>query len=318
MGNRKVQARNEAQQIRQLFAPATVRAVVSGFLLDRRSRGRAAGTIDYYADELARFCKFCDESGTIYINELTPDLLRLFVAKLQETRNRGGVSAGWRAVHALLNWYDDEYEPDDWRNPAGKVKVPAASKRPLPGVALETVYAMIAANRGAQKERDELILLSLLDTGLRAAEFVALNIGDVDLVRGAVWVWHGKGDKPRTVALGRECRKLLRRYLKSRPDAEPDDPLYANDDGGRFTYNSLYSLLRRRAADAGVPTPSPHDFRRAFAVEMLRRGCDLPTLSELMGHESLEVTRRYLALVEDDLLDAHARAGPVDHKRRKK
>ena len=49
-----------------------------------------------------------------------------------------------------------------------------------------------------------------------------------------------------------------------------------------------------------------------FAVTMLRNGCDLARLADLMGHANLEVLRRYLHLVDDDLREMHALAGPVD------
>jgi site-specific recombinase XerD len=72
-------------------------------------------------------------------------------------------------------------------------------------------------------------------------------------------------------------------------------------------------MIMRRAKDAGIsPAPACHDFRRCYAVNMLRNGCDLARLAELMGHNSLEVLRRYLYLVPNDLAAAHAQAGPID------
>ncbi len=50
-----------------------------------------------------------------------------------------------------------------------------------------------------------------------------------------------------------------------------------------------------------------------FAVQMLRGGCDLVTLSRLMGHSSLVVTQRYLYLLDDDLQNGHQLAGPIDN-----
>ncbi len=64
--------------------------------------------------------------------------------------------------------------------------------------------------------------------------------------------------------------------------------------------------------DTQAPIPGLHDFRQAFAVTMLRNGCDLARLAYLMGHANLEVLRRYLHLVNDDLPEIHALVGPVD------
>ena len=59
--------------------------------------------------------------------------------------------------------------------------------------------------------------------------------------------------------------------------------------------------------------PFPHDFRRAFALAMLRNGTDVYTLAKLMGHEGITVLQRYLKQTYQDTEAAHRRAGPVDH-----
>jgi integrase/recombinase XerD len=63
----------------------------------------------------------------------------------------------------------------------------------------------------------------------------------------------------------------------------------------------IRQVVRRAAGRAGVDEPGMHDFRRAFAINSLRNGMDVATLQRLLGHSSLEVVNRYLALVEDDL-----------------
>jgi len=67
------------------------------------------------------------------------------------------------------------------------------------------------------------------------------------------------------------------------------------------------------AADAHLEEPSLHDFRRAFALAMLRNGTDLYTLAKLMGHEGITVLQRYLKQTYQDTEQAHRRAGPVDN-----
>ena len=72
-------------------------------------------------------------------------------------------------------------------------------------------------------------------------------------------------------------------------------------------------MLERYAKLAGIDAPSAHDFRRAFAITMLRNGTDLVTLARLMGHSNLKVLQRYLKQLPEDLQEAHRLAGPVDN-----
>ncbi|HAJ80763.1 MAG TPA: hypothetical protein DCO75_13455 [Fibrobacteres bacterium] len=72
-------------------------------------------------------------------------------------------------------------------------------------------------------------------------------------------------------------------------------------------------MLIRVAQRANIPPPSPHDFRRAFAVTILRNGGDPVSVSRLLGHADIRVTMRYLALVQEDLASTFHKAGPVDN-----
>jgi len=103
---------------------------------------------------------------------------------------------------------------------------------------------------------------------------------------------------------------VLKRYLKLRSDLNP--ALWVSRSGERLTETGLRMMLRRRAAQAGTPVPSPHDFRRAFALERWRAGVDILTLSKLMGHTSLQVLNRYVKQVGEDLSMAAKQSSPVD------
>jgi site-specific recombinase XerD len=83
--------------------------------------------------------------------------------------------------------------------------------------------------------------------------------------------------------------------------------------GERMTYAALRTALRRRAQLAGLDEiPTPHAFRRAFALVMLRNGVDVFALQKLMGHSDLQVLRRSLAQTDEDIQTAHMRGSPVD------
>ena len=87
----------------------------------------------------------------------------------------------------------------------------------------------------------------------------------------------------------------------------------ANHSRGALTPNSVLQAIRRRAKRAGVSGPvNPHAFRHSFARLFLLDGEDLGTLSELMGHESVEVTKDYYAIFTvRELQEIHRRHSPV-------
>jgi integrase/recombinase XerD len=115
--------------------------------------------------------------------------------------------------------------------------------------------------------RDRAIILILLDSGLRASELCALVVGDYDQERGRLYVRHGKGDKARYVFLGDRARKVLWRYLSSRPDAKPTEALFATKAGTHLNRNNLHHMLRDLGHKAGVEHVHPHRFRHTSNME---------------------------------------------------
>jgi site-specific recombinase XerD len=244
---------------------------------------------------------------------LTPDTLRRYLLSLEEKgHNPGGLHATYRAIKAFLFWYEDEVEPEGWRNPIRKVKAQHVPQEPLDAVPVDHISALIRTCNAKRFTdlRDKAILLGLLDTGLRMSEFLNLNLEDINAVTGAILIRSGKGRKPRTVYIGKTARKAFGAYLRSRPDE--CDMLWVSTRKEKLGKSGLRTISIRRAEKAGILAPSPHDFRRAFGIEMWWSGTDILTISKLMGHTSLAVISRYLKQDDQDLENAFRKASPVD------
>jgi integrase/recombinase XerC len=193
---------------------------IEGFLIDRQARGLSSGTMMFYRQKLKLFVDYCESREIKRMEQATPTELRLFLISLEEGHNAGGIHAAYRAIRAFFHWFEDEAEPDGWRNPIDRVKAPKVPDEPLDPVEIETVKKMIAACQSGTfyGNRDKAILLSLLDTGARAKEFLSINLDDLQQATGEILIREGKGNKPRFVFLGRTARKAVRAYLKLRRD----------------------------------------------------------------------------------------------------
>ncbi len=292
--------------------PEALRAWIEGFLRDCRVRDLSPFTIEYYRAQLAAFERFAASQAVSQVPQITADVLRAYLLQLEATgHNPGGRHAKYRAVRAFLNWWERETDPEGWTNPILKVKPPKVTHEPIDPVAVEDIKAMLeTCSSTFAGVRDRAIILCLLDTGARAREFLSLNLDDIDLIGGGVFIAKGKGRKPRTVFIGRKSRRALRAYLKQRTDNSA--AVWVTSKGERLAIESLQGMLGRRGRSAGVMPPSPHDFRRAFALLMLRAGVDVFSLQKLMGHAGLDVLKQYLKLDEDDLQRAFDRGSPGD------
>lgn len=288
--------------------------LAAAFLLDRRAQNLTRKTIEFYRNLLQGFLNWCEPQAIKTVNQLTPDVIRHYLIYLEDKGIKaGGVHARYRTLRAFLRWYDLEFEPMDFHNPLRKVKPPRVDIEPLEPVPIEHVRAMLATCKAGKftNERDKVILLVLLDTGVRAGELLALDRQDIDTLTGDVVIRKSKSRKSRNVFLGRQARRALRSYLRLRTDSTR--PLFVTDEGERLKMSGLRQIILRRAKRAGVPPASLHSFRRAFTLAMKRAGADLITIQKLLGHADLSQLIRYLAQTPDDLREAHQRGSPADN-----
>jgi integrase/recombinase XerD len=145
--------------------------------------------------------------------------------------------------------------------------------------------------------RDAAVVALLRGTGLRRAELVALDRGDVNLATGELIVRKGKRGKSRRVYLSPEVSALVERWSAVRGNRA--GPLFCRVRRGghleieRMNPDSIWRMLNRRAALAGLEPFSPHDFRRTFCSDLLDAGVDIVTVGKLAGHASPATTARY-------------------------
>ena len=241
----------------------------------------------------------------------TPEAVRRYLTALGRQRKPGRIHAAYWAIHAFLNWCDEEYQLPTWRNPIDRVAPPKVPQEVLEPISMPDLRKMLTACAERTFIGDRAILLALLDSGRRANELLSLDVADVDSRTGTVLVRQAKGNKTRIAFLGARARRALVRYLRHREN--PTGPLWVTVREKRMAYSGMRSMLRRCASRAGVRMSGPHAFRRAFCVSMLRDGADLVSLQRLMGHADLAVLRRYLKRTQDDLRSVHEIHGPADH-----
>ncbi|MGH9749500.1 MAG: tyrosine recombinase XerC [Candidatus Polarisedimenticolia bacterium] len=212
-------------------------------------------------------------------------------------------------------------------NPARLVAAPKLERR-LPKALTEAeVESLLEAAFGdtPPDRRDRAILELLYASGVRVAELVGADLGDLEMGGddGMLRVL-GKGRKERLVPVGSKAIRAIRDYLKVRgrlgagrpgagPPARPDDrdALFLNARGGRLTDRSVRRILNRRLLLAAMQQKmSPHALRHSFATHLLNAGADLRSIQELLGHASLSTTQKYTAVSTRRLLEVYGRAHP--------
>lgn len=152
--------------------------------------------------------------------------------------------------------------------------------------------------------RDHALLLTMYNTGARAAEITTLRCGQVSFGRTTLIRLHGKGRKDRTVPLWPQTSRVLRRWFQVL-EADEAKLAFPSAKGTTLSSDGLDYILQRAVKKATVACPSllnkrvtPHALRRTTAMHLLQGGVDIAVIALWLGHESIETTHGY---VEADL-----------------
>lgn len=158
-----------------------------------------------------------------------------------------------------------------------------------------------------------LICLILLDTGLRVGEMLQLSWTDVDF-ENLLFTVQGKGNKQRKIPFSFELRKAL---WKFRGVGDKEGWVLCTRNGTRLSNRNTYRSIQTFLDRVGVKPPVRmiHAFRHTFAITFLRNGGSVFHLQRILGHSTLEMTKRYVNLTTDDLQDAHRKCSPLSHLR---
>ncbi len=168
--------------------------------------------------------------------------------------------------------------------------------------------------------RNRLILELLYATGIRISELVNIKISNINFSNKSIKVL-GKGKKERIVYYGDYAKEYLELYLKKCREKlikKNNDYLILNNNGNKITERGVALIINNIIKKTNIKTKiSPHTFRHTFATHLLNEGCDILTVQQLLGHESLKATQIYTHITDDRLKDVYLHCHPRANKKDK-
>jgi len=264
--------------------------LLASFVSSLNVQGRSQKTIERYVYVISRFMKAVNtttRSVTVYhIRDwLTAEKKR----GIQESTLEGNRTV----LSSYFSWLFREglIEKNPITN-VGVIKVPKKQKKTYSDIDFEKL------NQCCESIRNRAIIHFLRSTGCRISEMCGLDRDMVDL-EALECVVHGKGNKDRTVYLDPVAGMLLAEYLKQRTDTSP--ALFACMRGQeRIQPNGVRVMLKKLGRTAGVDHVHPHKFRRTLATDLARHGMPIQEVANLLGHEKLDTTMRYVVLNKEE------------------
>lgn len=291
--------------------------LITHFEQSNKAEGKSPKTVSWYSEMLHDFVDFLQlrETETI-LAEFDVDNVREFIVHMQDRPlSPYTVQAKVRALKAFSSWlFNEGYTPD---NLLANIKLPKVPTKLIETLTQDEIEALIGAQNPLTSIgcRNIAILVTLLDTGLRCSELSNLLFEDSHIEEGYLKVI-GKGSKERVVPVGALTQKVIWRYVfhfRPQPLNGSHNYLFLTLDGQHLHTNAIKLLLKRWGKRAGVPRLHAHLCRHTYATNYLLHKCgDVFRLQHMLGHNSLEMVRRYVHYASSQAMMNDKTSSPVD------
>ncbi len=273
--------------------------------------GRGENTIVNYGVDLGQFLEFLEQEGVQTPGEVTSGHIRTF---LRELLGFGyAKTSAARKLSAIRSFFDYLCEKKMLsENPAASVRTPKLPKHLPLALSREDARRLLEEGpRGDGACRDRAILELLYGSGLRIAELVDLNWESLDLEERWIRVL-GKGDKERYVPLSFPAREALESWKHSLGERfSLDGPVFPGSRGAeRITVRTVHRVVTGIAKELGFYNVTPHTLRHTFATHLLEGNAPLRVVQELLGHECLGTTQKYLQITPGQMVRSYCAAHP--------
>lgn len=293
-------------------------------------QGVSQHTVKSYRDSLIQLLRFAAENHGQPVVALDFDhfgysQIIAFLEQLEDKRHNTISTRNVRlaAIHAFFRFAAQSH-PDRLEQCQRILAIPfkRSVSRIIEYLEYEEIQAVLNAidRSTANGRRDYALVAMLFNTGARVQEIVDIRASDLQLARPYQIRLFGKGRKERICPLWTETAEVLNDYcIERHVDFRTSAPVFTNRDGVALTRFGVRYILRKyfELARIAIPTLAkkrlhPHSIRHSTAVHLLKAGVDLSTISQWLGHASVNTTNRYATVDLDMKREAILKAKPLD------
>ena len=281
------------------------------FILTCQVNNLSPRTVSDYAQKIGSCISFFERQGITAPAKVNANHIRLFLLDAQQRCKPVSVHDYYGTINRFFNWMVEEGILKE--NPMSRMHPPKFPRELIKPFKTQDILDLLTlCDNSFLGFRNRAIILTFLDTGLRLSELASIQLDDMDLDNEVIKVM-GKGAKQRLVRIGRETQKAILKYLLQRNDELPC--LWVSEERRPIKAIGIQIMIKRLGKRAGLKGVrcSPHTFRHTFAITCLRNGMGEFSLQWILGHSTLQMTRKYVgSLGATDAIKAHKLASPVD------
>lgn len=286
----------------------TIKEAFEKFEKHCKVKGLKDYTIVGYVKDYIFFVSYIKEETPI--DKITVDVIEDFIVHVKETTNRSDISinSSLRSLRAFFYFCMERNYMDKFK--LKMLKVTETQKEPYSEDELKKLLREPRTNNWSDW-RNWCIVNYLVATGNRASTVINIKIQDIDFKHNLIKLTHTKNRKEQLIPLSSSLKDIIKKYLNLW-DYAPNDYLFPSDRNEQLTTSSLNTAIRRYNINRNVSKTSIHLFRHTFAKMYILNGGGMMQLQKLLGHSTLDMTRKYVNLYGSDLLIDYDSFNPLN------
>ena len=264
-----------------------------------RQRNLRQGTINHYRQSYVQFFKFFEPDTPI--EEIDEEAYKRYVLHLRSTLNNDvSINSYLRDFITTMHYLMNEGYIQSYKMQA--IKVDKSHIETYNEQELQLLLKKPNIKKCSFIEYQAWVMTNFLfSTAVRQRSLMYIKVKDIDFDNNVVYVNVTKNRKPLIVPLNQTMVNILREYLKYRNHKTDDDYLFCNVFGQQLVKSTCYHMLYEYNKRRGVETTGIHRYRHTFAKQWILSGGNVVSLSQLLGHSSLEITQNYIHLLVSDV-----------------
>ena len=291
--------------------------IFSEFYYSMRASKKSYTTMEVYIRYIKHFMDFAThgESDDEFYKKVTATDVEQYLISLETREVNGKIvrtgdgiqAARWSALNTFFDFLVNKKEYIV-KNPVAKTDRPTINTEHKVTYLTEDEIAKLfeAVDKNPDRimsYRDRTIISLFLATGLRIGALININIEDIDFDNNVIHVIE-KRQKVRNIQFGQRTSEVLKSWIATRNKEFADvdtTALFVSQKKNRISDDAVSSMIKKYAADAGIKKHiTPHKMRSTVATNLAKKGTNIQTIKEIMGHENVQTTLVYTAVLDEE------------------
>ena len=292
----------------------TLPSVFNDYYTSMRANRKSYTTINVYINNILHFINFLgDNISEDFYKHITASDIERYIISLETRETKNGIQrmgddilqCRWSSLNNFFDWLMKRNYISI--NPMSTVNRPKNNTQHkviyLTKVEINRLYRAIERNPNeVESIRDETLIKVALATALRISALLNLNIDDIDFDNNVINVIE-KRQKVRSIQIGNNLQELLKNWIKIRNEVYTNtetNALFLSNRTQRMSDDAANYMLKKYCKEAEIKVITFHKLRASAACMLAKNGMPLKTIAKQLGHNSTEVTQRYVAAFDED------------------